>query len=83
MSRFLELLLAAILNLFGAEFVAVDMENIDILVGCYYSLKILSLKLFFPEQKVCFADATSNLLIWVYAYTLRVLKFEVWSFIYS
>ena len=51
MSRFLELLLAAILNLFGAEFEDVDMENIDILVGYYYSLQILSLKLFFQNKR--------------------------------
>ena len=29
--------------------------------------------LIFPENKVCFDDATFSFLLWVYAYALRVL----------
>ena len=36
-------------------------------------MKILLLKLFFPEKKVCFDDVSFSFLIWVYTCALRVL----------
>lgn len=35
-----------------AEFEDVNMQSIDMLVDCNYSLKILSLNLFFPEKSL-------------------------------
>ena len=62
-----------ICHLWVAEFEDVDVENIDILVGYQLFIADFVIDLFFPENKICFDDVTSALLIWMYAYALRVL----------